>query len=627
MRRHAFRFAVGLSLIPLLAAGSAGANSTAIPLGQSAPIDNSAPTISGTAQVGQKLNGNPGSWTGPATTYAYVWQRCDSNGANCGGITGATATIYSPLSADLGSTLRVAVMATNKNGTTYAISGPTAPVQAATTATSTTTATTTAPSSSTSTTSATTTAPSSSTSTSATTTAAASSGNASCPAATGTVSYASPGDNLSSKTGGLTAGDTLVLNNGTYYPSGEWYINGLHGTAAAPIIIEAASDGGATIDGSNAGATHLLYVTNSSYLVFCGFNLRNSQWSNFDIAGGGNGTGDVSNITVERVISHDAGSGNNYCFAAMDNSNLSVNANIRFIDDAGWGRCRYVFIAFDINGVTFQRDYASAAYTTNFSPAPRSAFGVYDAQNVMLENDIGIDTIPPFADNNYYSGVWQTSSDPVNLPNTNTTYLGDMFFNDCEGIAMTNGSGVNTVYRDTYIDIPAISACQANQGSFYDPVGINWGDPYGGTMANMAIVNSQVGVSGGSATMAITNSVFANDATALSGSTVHSNNDFYGNGNNGTTLGSTDSTANPNYNTSTYGRGAYLMPAPALKGLGSAGGDMGAHITCRYDNGSLTSTPLWPWPMEGRILAAGGKSVTYATGGGIWNTLSGVTCP
>jgi hypothetical protein len=69
------------------------------------------------------------------------------------------------------------------------------------------------------------------------------------------------------------------------------------------------------------------------------------------------------------------------------------------------------------------------------------------------------------------------------------------------------------------------------------------------------------------------------------------------------------------------------MPAPALRGLGSGGAEIGAHITCQYDGGSLTSTPLWPWSMESRILAATGKSVTYASGGGIWNTLSGVTCP
>jgi hypothetical protein len=636
-RRHAFRFAVGLSLVPLLSAGVAGATSSAIPPGQSVPLNDSPPTISGKAQVGQALNGSPGNWSGPATIYAYQWQRCDSQGANCGGITGAAASTYSPPSADLGSTLRVAVIATNKNGTTYAISDPTAQIQAAvvpaTTTPSTTSATTTTPSTSTSATSATTTTPSTSTSTtsattttpstgtSTTTTTASPSSNASCPAPTGAVTYASPGDNLNSKTSGLTAGDTLVLKDGTYYPTGEWLIKGMHGTARAPIIIEAASDGGATIDGSNAGATHLLYVTNSSYLVFCGFNLRNSQRTNLMIAGAGNGTGDVSNITVERVISHNAGSGNQYCFIAQGNTS-TADANILFQDDAALGRCRYGFIAYHINGVTFRRDWSSNAYTENFSPAPRSAFGVYAAANVTLENNIGVNEIPATTDNNYYTGVWQTSDDTANWPNNNTVYRGNMFFNGCTGVWLTDTSGTGTVLQDTYIDIPANPVCQANQGSFYRPLGVSWGDPFGGTMTNMAIVNSQTGVSGG--TKVITNSVFANNGSALSGSVSGSYNDFYGNGSNGTTLGSTDSTANPNYNTATYGRGAYLMPAPALLGKGSGGADVGAHIIYQYDHGSLTSVPLWPWPMEGRILAATGKSVTYSSAGGIWKTLIGV---
>jgi hypothetical protein len=83
-------------------------------------------------------------------------------------------------------------------------------------------------------------------------------------------------------------------------------------------------------------------------------------------------------------------------------------------------------------------------------------------------------------------------------------------------------------------------------------------------------------------------------------------------------------TINPNYDTTTYGNGAYLMPPPALKGNGAGGTDIGANVIYEYQNGVLTSTPLWPWPMEARIAAELGVSVTYANGGGIWKTLSGV---
>ncbi|MBU1159822.1 hypothetical protein KKD04_01405 [Patescibacteria group bacterium] len=36
------------------------------------------------------------------------------------------------------------------------------------------------------------------------------------------------------------------------------------------------------------------------------------------------------------------------------------------------------------------------------------------------------------------------------------------------------------------------------------------------------------------------------------------------------------------------------------------------------------SDPLWSWPMEDRIKAEAGISVTYESGGGLWKTLDGV---
>jgi len=88
-------------------------------------------------------------------------------------------------------------------------------------------------------------------------------------------------------------------------------------------------------------------------------------------------------------------------------------------------------------------------------------------------------------------------------------------------------------------------------------------------------------------------------------------------------------TTNPNYNTSTYGLGAYLMVPTALKGQGQGGADIGASVIYEYANGVLTNTPLWPWPMENRIVAEFGISPTYANDGkghtgGFWNTLTGV---
>src|SRR6266508_3497812 len=114
-------------------AGSATATSAATAVVQgaaAAPVNTSPPTISGTPQDGQTLTASPGSWSGTQPiTYADQWQRCNSSGANCAPISGATSPTYAVTSADVGSTLRVAVTATNSAGSATATSAATTVVQ------------------------------------------------------------------------------------------------------------------------------------------------------------------------------------------------------------------------------------------------------------------------------------------------------------------------------------------------------------------------------------------------------------------------------------------------------------------------------------------------------------------
>jgi hypothetical protein len=100
-----------------------------------APANTALPTISGSAVVGQTLSASTGSWSGGVSSYAYQWRRCDSSGASCAAISGATAASYAVASGDAGFTLRVAVTATNAGGSATAVSGQTALVAAAPVAT------------------------------------------------------------------------------------------------------------------------------------------------------------------------------------------------------------------------------------------------------------------------------------------------------------------------------------------------------------------------------------------------------------------------------------------------------------------------------------------------------------
>ena len=97
---------------------------------QSAPTNTGAPTISGTATQGQTLTAAKGTWTSSPTSYAYQWRDCDTSGANCTSIFGATATTYTLTANDVGDTVRVIVTATNAGGVASATSASSAVVSA-----------------------------------------------------------------------------------------------------------------------------------------------------------------------------------------------------------------------------------------------------------------------------------------------------------------------------------------------------------------------------------------------------------------------------------------------------------------------------------------------------------------
>jgi hypothetical protein len=92
------------------------------------PKNTSLPTISGTTTQGQTLSASSGSWSNSPASYAYQWRRCNSSGASCADISGATSSSYALVLADVGSTIRVVVTATNSYGSASATSSHTAVV-------------------------------------------------------------------------------------------------------------------------------------------------------------------------------------------------------------------------------------------------------------------------------------------------------------------------------------------------------------------------------------------------------------------------------------------------------------------------------------------------------------------
>jgi len=99
---------------------------------QAAPANTTAPTVAGTAKVGQMLTAGDGTWSNSPTSYAYQWLRCNGGGNSCANVANGTQKTYTLVGADAGSTMRVRVTATNADGSASAQSSQTAAVEAAT---------------------------------------------------------------------------------------------------------------------------------------------------------------------------------------------------------------------------------------------------------------------------------------------------------------------------------------------------------------------------------------------------------------------------------------------------------------------------------------------------------------
>ena len=87
----------------------------------SGPTPRTRPSVRGTLQVGQQLEGFIGTWLGSGTiSYAYQWYRCDTTASHCRLIRGATGRRYTQVARDVGMTLGLTIRATDASGTATA---------------------------------------------------------------------------------------------------------------------------------------------------------------------------------------------------------------------------------------------------------------------------------------------------------------------------------------------------------------------------------------------------------------------------------------------------------------------------------------------------------------------------
>jgi hypothetical protein len=100
--------------------GTGSASATSGPTGVVAPLGpakRSPPKIAGVLEDGQLLTVSDGTWRGtPPLSFAYQWEACSPSGSVCSIISGATASSYRVIGAQIGEKLKAIVTASNTAG-------------------------------------------------------------------------------------------------------------------------------------------------------------------------------------------------------------------------------------------------------------------------------------------------------------------------------------------------------------------------------------------------------------------------------------------------------------------------------------------------------------------------------
>ncbi len=113
-------------LVDVVGSNAGGSSAAAVSKHSSAvtqaPAETAPPTLSTSSPTeGVALSVSNGTWTGyPPPTFTYQWQRCNSLGASCLNISGATNSSYTPVAADVAETIQVVVKASNSAGSSSA---------------------------------------------------------------------------------------------------------------------------------------------------------------------------------------------------------------------------------------------------------------------------------------------------------------------------------------------------------------------------------------------------------------------------------------------------------------------------------------------------------------------------
>jgi hypothetical protein len=393
----------------------------------------------------------------------------------------------------------------------------------------------------------------------------------------------------------LRPGDTLILKDGTYSDSNSGFVSincssgSSNGTASAPITIKAENERQAHIQGD--GSDYPFLMNNCSY-----WNLDGLYISNADKTPSATSEGNaVKLFNCHHLYAH----------------RLLVYHNNRYLNGALFSVLQTDYSLFEENelyyyhrnGMTtssnnvFRRNYINSRdcpdipggrYSSAASTGD-SGICVYPGSNNIIENNI--------VERTYYAYNIEASDLAVG-----NKFLGCIAINNPYGTAFrARGSGISLMPRDTVITsflgigsgyygayLRGNKNTQITNSSFFS-------NQSGGLAADLA--SSEMG--DGNPTIYATNILSINNAGYGLYITSHADwsvdyPEVYNNGTNSSPgLADSHITNSKTVNPQMGACYAWIPASSPMKGAGKNGGDIGANILYRYENGVLTSTPLW----------------------------------
>lgn len=441
-----------------------------------------------------------------------------------------------------------------------------------------------------------------------------------------TTYYVSPGDNLASAVSILQAGDTLILRDGTYNQSLDVPVSGTQGS---PITIKAEHEGSVILNG-NGAIQDALYVHDNAWVDVVGLRVTNIM-------------GTPSNNT-QAILFYNTSHSNLLRTSSYGHSTINgVNAVDVWLSDHVLVEDCFIYGNFGRNGFDIlQSDYVTvrrAYIETTRHNSDQSGIVFYMSPHMVVENAI-INGNWHVA-NTDYGFQYQDYNTPSAAMN-NTKLLGSIARN-VMGYGILMRSEEATIYDNIVKNVAIINTgygvISSIASASYDNLTVVGGSKtVSGTSAILASdsycsYKTPCGVLVDDTFINVTNSIMLKNnglftvgfkRDVVNGQSVifnHNNNIISGFttpcSNTNSSCSAEDTTTIPEYNTTKYGIGAYLIrPSNAIT--------KGAEVLYRYQDGVLTNVPLFPWAMEDRIKAETGHSVTWESGGGLWKTLDGV---